>query len=336
MRQSKIQKFTVETINRDQIKLAAYNPRLIDPVNKKLLRKGLKEHGLVETLVWNKRTGNLVSGHQRLSIIDGLEKTQNYSLTVSVIDVDERQEKILNVQLNNSSMQGVFDVQMLGDLALDDDISLEELGFTDLDAETMFGGEEKYQSLFSDAPEVSEAKGKLKEFKKVRETLRKDYEKAAAIGDYVVISFSNAEQGKSFREEMGIPEHEHNCSYERLYQWIIDTLSESDEDDEDYDDDAESEEPFDEAEFEDDSDESDEDTPDEDYEGEDFDYEDEELDEDELDEDWQEDSEYAEDEGEENGAESEEDEALSYADSQEDEDYPAEEDDGSQSYSEGD
>lgn len=232
MKESRFQKFTAQTIKRNEIQLADYNPRLIDPVNKKLLRKGIKEHGLVEPLVWNRRTGRLVSGHQRLSIMDSLEKTKDYSLTVSVIDVDEREEKILNVQLNNASMQGVFDVQMLGDLALDTDISLEELGFTDLDAETMFGGEEKYQALFDDPPAVSEAKDKLKEFKKTRETLKQEYAKDATVEEYMVLTFSSPEQARDFRETLHIPESERSFTFDRLYQWMQSVLSDEDEDDE--------------------------------------------------------------------------------------------------------
>ncbi len=88
MANSKYQKFTVETINRADIKNAAYNPRIMDKEAKKRLKKGLQQHGLVSAITWNKRTGNLVGGHQRLEQLDALEKNKNYSLDVCVIDVD--------------------------------------------------------------------------------------------------------------------------------------------------------------------------------------------------------------------------------------------------------
>ena len=92
MAQSKYQKFTIATINRADIKNAEYNPRIMDKEAKKRLKAGLKKHGLVSTLTWNKRTGNLVGGHQRLEQLDALEKNKDYSLDVCVIDVDEAEE----------------------------------------------------------------------------------------------------------------------------------------------------------------------------------------------------------------------------------------------------
>jgi hypothetical protein len=70
MARSKLEKYEIKTIHRSQINLAKYNPRFIDEKNRKQLEAGLKKHGLVETLVWNERTGNLVSGHQRIQIMD--------------------------------------------------------------------------------------------------------------------------------------------------------------------------------------------------------------------------------------------------------------------------
>ena len=94
---SKYQKFEVEVISRGEIHGADYNPRVISEDARKRLKRMLAKHGLVQPLVWNRRTGNLVSGHQRLSQLDQLERSQDYDLQVSVVDVDEREEKLLNV-----------------------------------------------------------------------------------------------------------------------------------------------------------------------------------------------------------------------------------------------
>jgi hypothetical protein len=48
-----------ERIKRSQIDFAAYNPRRISEGNKKRLKKSLKEYGLVQDPIWNKRTGGL-------------------------------------------------------------------------------------------------------------------------------------------------------------------------------------------------------------------------------------------------------------------------------------
>lgn len=61
----------------------------------------------------NKRTGlTVVSGHQRLSVMDELQKydpttkENDYKIRVDVIDVDEKQEKELNILCNNPNAQG--------------------------------------------------------------------------------------------------------------------------------------------------------------------------------------------------------------------------------------
>ena len=40
----------------------------------KRLRAFIKKHGLFGTIIWNERTGNIVSGHQRLKALDYNEK----------------------------------------------------------------------------------------------------------------------------------------------------------------------------------------------------------------------------------------------------------------------
>ena len=62
----------IETIPIEKIKAAPYNPRKDlkpgDPEYEKL-KKSLTEFDLVEPLVWNRRSGNLIGGHQRLKIL---------------------------------------------------------------------------------------------------------------------------------------------------------------------------------------------------------------------------------------------------------------------------
>ncbi len=112
---SKLQGFEMVTIDRRQIKNAPYNPRTISPAQRRKLAASLKRFKLVEPLVWNARTGNLVGGHQRLSVIDDLEGTDEYSLTVARINVDDATEKALNIALNNPEAQGQYDLDLLAD-----------------------------------------------------------------------------------------------------------------------------------------------------------------------------------------------------------------------------
>jgi hypothetical protein len=108
---SRFVSFTLAEIDRSKIKNAPYNPRTIDPDSRARLLKELKSHGLAEALVWNIRTGNLVGGHQRLSILDDLEQGADFRIPVCVIDVDEKEERRKNIALNSPDMMGQYDVE---------------------------------------------------------------------------------------------------------------------------------------------------------------------------------------------------------------------------------
>ncbi|MCJ7633677.1 ParB N-terminal domain-containing protein [Candidatus Bathyarchaeota archaeon] len=97
----------IQSIEISKLNLAKYNPRKDlqpgDPDYEKL-KKSILEFDLVEPLVWNKRTGNLVGGHQRLKILKEMGHTE---VEVSVVDLPEAKEKLLNLALNK--IQGEWD-----------------------------------------------------------------------------------------------------------------------------------------------------------------------------------------------------------------------------------
>lgn len=97
-----------------KIKPAAYNPRKNlqpgDPEYEKLL-KSIDEFDCVELLVYNRRTGNLVSGHQRLRILAARDDTE---VTCSVVDLPLGKEKTLNIALNK--IAGTWDNEKLATL----------------------------------------------------------------------------------------------------------------------------------------------------------------------------------------------------------------------------
>lgn len=146
---SKYQQFTYEELPRTEIELAHYNPRKITEGNRKRLSKALTDHGLVEPLVWNRRTGRLVSGHQRITDLDVKHHGTNYSIGLAVIDVDEKTEVKLNVMLNNPSMQGVFDIDAVSGIGQSFKIDLGDFGFSREDLLIDFGIE-----LKAPAPEL--------------------------------------------------------------------------------------------------------------------------------------------------------------------------------------
>ena len=96
-------------VMRSKLKMAEYNPREITEEAKKTLKRGIKKYGLVGGIVVNRRTGwTIVSGHQRVAVMDDLNKypENDYALRVDVIDVDAKQEKELNILMNNPNAQG--------------------------------------------------------------------------------------------------------------------------------------------------------------------------------------------------------------------------------------
>jgi hypothetical protein len=217
MANSKYQKFTIQTINRQDIKNAEYNPRIMDKEAKKRLKAGLKKHGLVSTLTWNKRTGNLVGGHQRLEQLDALERNKDYSLDVCVIDVDEAEEAVLNVQLNNPSMQGDWDLDKLALITEDYGVGFEEMGFTPLDVDLMFDGDERFTQMF-ETPEAEEVKQGLAEVKEARKQGKERLEERNNINFYSVIVFESEEAKKEFYKKINVPIYEEYLTADKIYR----------------------------------------------------------------------------------------------------------------------
>ena len=109
-------------LNRSAIHFAGYNPRKIDEEARKTLKRGIKKYGLVGGIVVNKKTGmTLVSGHQRLSVMDELQKypENDYRIRVDVINV------------NNPNAMGTWDFDALAQII--PDIDWKAAGLTDAD-----------------------------------------------------------------------------------------------------------------------------------------------------------------------------------------------------------
>lgn len=208
MAKSKYQAYETETISRDMIKNAPYNPRIMDAGAKKRLKKNIAKHGLVSALTWNKRTGNLVGGHQRLEQLDALEKSQDYELTVCVVDVDEREEAALNVQLNNPSMQGEWDLDKLANISEEFDLDLsDDLGFTETDIDFMFDGDDRFSQLF-ETKDGEQMRGDLEAVKAARKESAEKLKERNAINWYVGIVFETKEDRDRFMREISIPVYE--------------------------------------------------------------------------------------------------------------------------------
>lgn len=124
----------------EKINPAAYNPRIdLQPGDPEYetLKNSIKKFGYIDPLIWNERTGNLVGGHQRFKI---LMEEKPKTLLVSVVNMEEAEEKALNLALNKIS--GDWDdyklEQILEDLQHDNfDLSL--TGFSESEIDEILG-----------------------------------------------------------------------------------------------------------------------------------------------------------------------------------------------------
>jgi len=98
------------------------------------LKRSIEQFGAVEPVVWNKQTGNVVGGHQRLKILLDMGQTR---IDCVVVELDEAHEKALNLALNR--ITGDWDegklAALMADLdASDFDVSLTGFDATEIDA----------------------------------------------------------------------------------------------------------------------------------------------------------------------------------------------------------
>lgn len=106
----------IENVPVSAIRRAPYNPRKdlqpSDPEYQRI-KASLGRWGSVQPLVWNRTTGNLVAGHQRLKI-QLAEDPSITALEVSVVELNDVEEKALNLALNR--ITGDWDLPKLGEL----------------------------------------------------------------------------------------------------------------------------------------------------------------------------------------------------------------------------
>lgn len=117
----------VRVIPLTDIKPAPYNPRTISEDALNGLAASLERFGVVEPIIWNARTKHIVGGHQRFEV---LKQRGDTEAQVIVVDLNDKDEKALNVSLNNPNIAGHFTdglQELLTALNLEDSQMMEEL-----------------------------------------------------------------------------------------------------------------------------------------------------------------------------------------------------------------
>lgn len=103
----------VKRMRLEELKPAEYNPRRISDSALEKLGESMERFGFMVPVVWNKRTGNIVGGHQRYKklMADGQEETD-----VVVVDLDDNEEMALNIALNSRELRGDFTKEVVQQL----------------------------------------------------------------------------------------------------------------------------------------------------------------------------------------------------------------------------
>lgn len=169
----------------EDINPAPYNPRVeLQPgdTQYEALKNSLGRFGLVEPLVVNRRTGNLISGHQRLNVLkaQGIEEAE-----VIVADLDEEAEKAANIAMNK--IEGEWDYDKLNDILAGFDEELAEIsGFAADELALILGANE--EGIFENISDGWED------------------DQDSIYGSYVVtLQFENAYFAKCWAEKNGYP-----------------------------------------------------------------------------------------------------------------------------------
>lgn len=150
-----------------------YNPRKDLKESDKeyqAIKNSLETFGLLSPIIWNKRTGHIIGGHQRYKILVSQGATE---IECVVVDFDEEKEKACNIALNSAI--GEWDNDKLDALLFElqysdflmSDFGIDMSDFEEIETEESPVQEEKTEYIlkitFSD----------YREFEKVENDIRK-------------------------------------------------------------------------------------------------------------------------------------------------------------------
>ena len=129
----------IEKMNISKLNPAEYNPRKnLQPGDAEYekLKRSMEQFGYVEPVVWNKTTGRVIGGHQRLKVLVDLGLKE---VDCVVVEMDEEQEKALNIALNK--INGEWDTDKLAMLISDlqgSDFDVSLTGFEEAEIADLF------------------------------------------------------------------------------------------------------------------------------------------------------------------------------------------------------
>lgn len=201
-----LESFEMVEVERHELKNAPYNPRTITDGARRKLRAGIERLGMLSPITWNKRSGFVVAGHQRLAIMDAINKSKDYRLTVAQVDLGEADERAANLLLNNPEAQGEWVLENLEAVLKTEGLNLEATGFDYSDLFRLFGE----SPLVGDTAEAEELR-KLAEKIRAAKELYLDGLKKCGERDsddfYLVVVFKDPPDRLEFLESLGLDDN---------------------------------------------------------------------------------------------------------------------------------
>lgn len=191
------ERFEIVEIHRSEIKEADYNPRFITEDARRRLKKAIEKVGLLAPITWNRRTGRVVGGHQRLRALDTINGNRDYYLRVAAVDMDETEEKAANLLLNNTEAQGEWELEKLGEILKAPDLDLVIAGF---DASDVF----KIVGDTATDTVLTEIADRVEQVKQARENTTKHNDTTHSSHWFLVVVFRDDEERLAFTERLGL------------------------------------------------------------------------------------------------------------------------------------
>ena len=124
--------FVQRTVKIEDITPNPKNPR-IDlrpemPLYKRL-RESIEHYGYLDPIIWNKRTGMIVSGHQRFQVMKDIADEKGEKLeSIDVMEVDMSETKQDSFMIAVNKITGLWDTEKL--TALFKELDEEDLSYT--------------------------------------------------------------------------------------------------------------------------------------------------------------------------------------------------------------
>lgn len=191
-------------VHRGQLKNAPYNPRTLSDEQKRRLKAGITNLGMLGPITWNALSGNIVGGHQRIKVLDALNGSADYSLRVARVELADTEEMEANLLLNNEEAQGDWDLEKLLEVMKTPGLRLEAAGFDMSDLMRMGGMDALAERSES---EVDAFADRLAESRERQEELTAAADTRDSADFYLVLVFKDSESTSRFLKRLKLDDN---------------------------------------------------------------------------------------------------------------------------------